>query len=69
MYLHVTSFLKKHCKCVCVRCYTVPLFIKTIAYYMQYNSQQDLETFKSLLFIQNDINKKIMVLFVKMKMT
>lgn len=36
---------------------------------MQYNSQQDLETFKSLQFIQNDINKKIMVLFVKMKMT
>lgn len=36
---------------------------------MQYNSQQDLETFKSLKFIQNDINKKIMVLFVKMKMT
>lgn len=25
---------------------------------MQYNSQQDLETFKSLKFIQNDINKK-----------
>lgn len=46
--MHATSFLKKHCKCVCVRCYTVPLFIKTIAYYMQYNSQQDLETFKSL---------------------